>query len=207
MQVDPALPWDNTVEGGTIQLRDPLTLQQLLDGALDVMLKNGRGEVSRGYFLIYPSDNRLYITGDTLDYLIDNVDTSATSTPYSELILERVHHADETLYSVKLKETLLNGIYCAEYEGQSNYVFKVEGNTVKPLYGTKDSDQSRAGWWRIYQGSLSEFSNPLPFPQWSLGNIQSALNEFGGGSEKYQIDANGEQKTDLTINDINILSE
>lgn len=33
MQVTPALPWANS-QGGTIQLETPVTVQQLLDGAL-----------------------------------------------------------------------------------------------------------------------------------------------------------------------------
>lgn len=102
MQVDPALPWDNTVEGGTIQLRDPLTLQQLLDGALDVVLKDGHDELVEGSFEIYPSDSKLYLGGNSLDYCITNVDTSASSTVYSELILEKTLSAGEKLHSVSI---------------------------------------------------------------------------------------------------------
>lgn len=102
MQVDPALPWDNTVEGGTIRLREPLTLQQLLDGALDIVLKDGHGELVEGNFEIYPSDSKLYLGGNSLDYLIANVDTSASSTQYSELILEKSLSADEKLHSVSI---------------------------------------------------------------------------------------------------------
>lgn len=100
MQVTPALPWDSTVEGGTIQLRDPLSLQQLLNGALDVVFKDGHAELNEGSFTVYPSDNKLYVGANNLDYVISNVDTSSSSAQYSELILERTASADETLYSV-----------------------------------------------------------------------------------------------------------
>lgn len=103
MQVDPALPWDGSVEGGVIQLREPLTLQQLLDGALDVMFKDGHGELNEGSFQIYPSDQKLYVGGSSLDYRITNVDTSSSSTQYSELILEKTLGADETLNSVSVR--------------------------------------------------------------------------------------------------------
>lgn len=39
MQVTPALPWTAETEGGVIQLATPVTYQQLLDGALQFILK------------------------------------------------------------------------------------------------------------------------------------------------------------------------
>lgn len=54
MQVNPALPWANS-QGGTIQLETPVTVQQLLDGALVFTVVEDEGgdptqaEVYRGF--------------------------------------------------------------------------------------------------------------------------------------------------------------
>ena len=103
MQVTPALPWDETVEGGTVALRSPMTLQQLLDGNLLPVISQHQQNVF-GEFVVYPSDNMLYISaGGSFAFKVTNVDTRASSAVYSELELERVEGNHDTLVSIQLR--------------------------------------------------------------------------------------------------------
>lgn len=80
-----------------------MTLQQFLDGDLMIVLA-GRDVDTFGYFNIYPSDNKLYISyGGGMQYRVDNVDTSASSAIYSELTIEKLNDATFTLNSVYVR--------------------------------------------------------------------------------------------------------
>lgn len=80
-----------------------MSLQQLLDGELMAVLA-GRDLDAFGYFNIYPSDNKLYIScGGGMQYRVDNVDTTASSAVYSELTIEKLNEATYYLNSVYVR--------------------------------------------------------------------------------------------------------
>ena len=62
MQVTPALPWANS-QGGTIQLETPVTVQQLLDGALIfTVIEDEGGDATQAE--VYMEYDRI-VVGDT----------------------------------------------------------------------------------------------------------------------------------------------
>lgn len=64
----------------------------------------GRDLDTFGYFNIYPSDNKLYIScGGAMQYRVNNVDTTASSAVYSELTVEKLNDATFTLKSVYVR--------------------------------------------------------------------------------------------------------
>jgi hypothetical protein len=70
VQTTPALPWA-TGQGGTIQLSEPVTLQQLLDGALVfTVIEDAGGDPTTAE--VYTSETSIFV-GDTKEcYQITN---------------------------------------------------------------------------------------------------------------------------------------
>lgn len=100
---------------------------------------------------------------------------------------------------------LPDGIYGSAVSG--NLVFEVSGVNVAPLIRTRiTTDLSE--WWYVKdeEGVYSLGVNTIPgdLPQERVDFIQNILNEYGG-ADNYILDLSGDIKSDLTIEDVQLL--